>query len=144
MSEGILTYRERISTHRQNLESLTLTSSHHLNKIENLDNLKNLRVLDLSDSNISEIEGLEELRNLEILRLGKRYEMGDNFITEIKGFDNLINLKEFQISCNGPFSSNSIRILESMRENGLLFSTLFSRFKSNGVVLEVYDQASVI
>jgi len=53
------------------------------------------------------------LVNLEILWLW------GNKITEIKRLDNLIKLTELHISENGPFDSNSIGILENMRENGI-------------------------
>ena len=57
-------------------------------------------ILDLTDSNIAEIENLGNLRRLEILNLGKPYEMGDNYITEIKGLENLSNLKELRLGHN--------------------------------------------
>ena len=74
-----------------NLQELNL-SQNQISKIEGLQKLVNLQTLDLWGNQISKIEGLQKLVNLQTLSLS------DNQISKIEGLQKLVNLQTLDLS----------------------------------------------
>jgi len=71
---------------------------------ENLHNFSELKFLDLSNNQISEIQGLEKLQNLQELDLGY------NQISEIQGLENLQKLEKLYLY-NNQIQENEINLI---------------------------------
>jgi internalin A len=69
-------------------------SNNNISKLEGLGDLDSLQVFDLSSNNISKLEGLSSLDSLQVLNLS------NNNITKLEGFDSLDNLQELRLSGN--------------------------------------------
>ena len=77
----------------ENLKLIDL-SNNNISRIEGLENLIGLKELNLDNNQIIEIEGLENLIELESLNLS------NNQITKICGLENLIKLRELDLRNN--------------------------------------------
>ena len=96
------------------LKELNL-SNNQISKIEGLDSLLNLSELDLSDNRILKIEGLDSLWNLSKLNLDR------NLISKLEGLDTLVNLSELNLPFNEISKIEGLDSLLNLSELDLSF-----------------------
>lgn len=79
-----------------------------IDSIACLENMQNLIFLDVSDNNLTSLDGIVGLANLKTLNAGK------NRITEIKQLENLWNLKKLELYSNQLKNLNGIQNLTKL------------------------------